>query len=73
VRKYNAGWLKRQLSRYMPVDVLVWRSVSVMVLRTYVHRNLGGKGLLRALYWLEERFPRFFGRYGQYPLIVIRK
>ena len=73
VRKYNAGWLKRQLSRYMPVDILVWRSVSVMVLRTYIHRKLSGKTLLRSLYRLEERFPRFFGQYGQYPLVVISK
>jgi len=25
------------------------------------------------VYWLEERFPRFFGENGQYPLIVIKK
>jgi len=25
------------------------------------------------IFWLEERFPRFFGENGQYPLIVIEK
>ena len=73
VRKYNAAWLKSELGQYMPVDILVWRSVSVMVLRTYVHTRLGGRALLRMLYSLEERFPRFFGKYGQYPMVVIRK
>jgi len=29
--------------------------------------------LLRLLFWCEERFPRFFGEHGQYPLVVIRK
>jgi hypothetical protein len=34
---------------------------------------LGGKALLKFVFWLEERFPRFFGENGQYPLIVIQK
>jgi len=28
---------------------------------------------LRLLFWLEEKFPHFFGENGKYPLIVIRK
>ena len=73
VRKYNARWLKRELEKFMPIEFFVWRSVSVMVLRLYIHPALGGRHLLRGLYWLEERIPHFFGVYGQYPTIVIRK
>ena len=57
----------------MPVEILVWRSVSVRFLRALVHHNLGGRVWLSLLYWLEERFPHFFGENGKYPLIVIRK
>jgi len=73
VRKYNAAWLKKELGQYMPVEILVWRSISVMVLRTYIHASFGGRALLRMLYLLEDCFPRFFGSYGQYPMVVIRK
>ncbi len=73
VRKYNARWLKRELEKFMRVEFFVWRSVSVMALRLYVQPALGGRHVLRGLYWLEERFPHFFGVYGQYPMIVIRK
>lgn len=73
VQKYNAGWLQRELGIYMPVDILVWRSASVKILRNYIHPRWGGRSLLRILFWLEERLPHFFGKYGQYPLIVIRK
>jgi SAM-dependent methyltransferase len=73
VRKYNAAWLKDELGSHMFVDILVWRSVSVKFLRHYVFERLGGRAFLRILYRLEERFPRFFGKYGQYPLVVIRK
>jgi hypothetical protein len=73
VQKYNAAWLKAELEGIVPIEILVWRSASVRLLRTFVHPKLAGKTLLRWLYALEEKHPRFFGENGQYPLIVIRK
>ncbi len=73
VRKYGADWLKQQLVPLMDFDIYVWRSVSVKHLRTFVHEGLGGRVLLRFLFWLEDRFPDFFGEKGQYPLVVIYK
>lgn len=73
VHKHDARWLKDNVGALMPVEVRVWRSVSVRFLRTFVHDGKGGRGLLRLLAWLEERFPRFFGEKGQYPLVVITK
>ncbi len=57
----------------MPVEILVWRSVSVRFMRSLIHPWLGGRYWLRLLYRLEERYPHWFGENGQYPLIVIRK
>jgi len=51
----------------------VWRAPSVPFLRFFIHEKLGGKALLRLIFVLEERFPAFFGRYGAYPMFVIRK
>lgn len=73
VRKYNARWLKRQLNQFVDVDIRVWRAVTVRDLRFYIREKFAGRSLLKALYWKEERFPRFFGKHGAYPLIVIRK
>jgi SAM-dependent methyltransferase len=73
VDKYNAGWLKRELGGKMPIEILVWRSLGGRTLRTYIHPALGGRFWLRVLYALEERFPRFFGENGAYPMIVIHK
>lgn len=56
-----------------PLEVKVWRSVSVPFLRLYVHRLLLGGYLLRWVYRMEERFPRFLGRHGYYPVLVIQK
>jgi hypothetical protein len=73
VSKNNPAWLRRVVGAEIPLEILVWRSVSVRFLRAFVHPRLGGRFFLRLLFWFEERFPRFFGENGQYPLIVIRK
>ena len=73
VKKYNAAWLKAELIGKVPIDILVWRSASVRFLRTFIHQKLAGKQLLRWLFALEEKYPRYFGENGQYPLIVIIK
>ena len=55
----------------MEFEILVWRSVSVRWLRALIHGLTGGRLWLRLLFWLEERFPRWFGENGQYPLVVV--
>ena len=73
IRKLDAAWLRQQLSGYMDYEIYPWRSVNVRFLRAVIHGPLGGRWWLRLLYRLEERYPRFLGEKGQYPLIVIRK
>jgi SAM-dependent methyltransferase len=73
IRKQDAAWLREQLGGRMNFEILVWRSVSVRWLRALVHRVSGGGLGLKLLYALEERFPHWFGEYGQYPLVVIKK
>lgn len=71
--RHDYDWVLNVVGAQMPLEIRVWRSVSVHFLRTLIHPRLGGRHLLRLLYWLEERFPHYFGKNGQYPLIVIRK
>jgi len=73
INRHGAEWLKGEVGSRMPVEVLVWRSVSVRFMRSLIHPWLGGRYWLRLLYRLEERYPHWFGENGQYPLIVIRK
>lgn len=73
IRKLDAAWLRQQLGSRMRFEIYPWRSVNVRFLRALVHAPLGGRLFLRLLYNLEERFPRYFGEKGQYPMVVIRK
>ncbi len=56
-----------------PLELHVWRSVSVQFTKAYIHPWLGGRWLLATLFRLEDRFPRWAGRLGQYPLLLIQR
>jgi len=73
IKKQNAAWLRARLDGKMSYEIRTWRSVNMRFLRALIQPRLGGRTWLRLLFWLEERFPHFFGEKGQYPLIVIRK
>jgi ubiquinone/menaquinone biosynthesis C-methylase UbiE len=73
VQRVSYSWLKQRLKTLPGFEVYVWRSVSTSFLRAFIHRRLWGAGWLRIIYGLEERAPRFFGRVGQYPMILFHK
>jgi SAM-dependent methyltransferase len=71
--KLDADRLRALLGKDFPVDIYVWRSVSVRFLRAMIKPWLLGRFWLALLYGLEELFPRYFGEKGQYPLITFAK
>ena len=73
VEKMTPAWLKKELYGVVRFRIYPWRSLSPRFMRWFIRPSLGGKGLLRLVYWLEESFPRFFGEAGQYPMIVITR
>jgi ubiquinone/menaquinone biosynthesis C-methylase UbiE len=73
VAEVNADYLKKTFKNEIPLDIFVWRSVSVRFLRAVIQPWNAGRLWLKLLYRLEERFPHYFGENGVYPLVVIRK
>ena len=73
VHKLDADGLRKLLGKDFPVEIRVWRSVSVRFLRAMIQPYLLGRFWLALLYGLEELFPRFFGEKGQYPMITFTK
>lgn len=73
INRNGVAWVKGEVAACMKVEIRVWRSASVRFLRSLIHPWLGGRYWLRLLFWLEERYPHWFGENGQYPLIVIAK
>jgi ubiquinone/menaquinone biosynthesis C-methylase UbiE len=71
---YDPDTLLAELARLqIPAELQPWRSLSVRFLRAVIQPWLAGRSLLRLVYKLEEKYPVFFGRNGQYPLIVLHK
>ena len=73
VEKMTPRWLKEELKGAVTFKIYPWRSLSPRFMRWFVRPRFGGKAYLHLIFWLEERFPRFFGENGQYPLIVVSK
>ncbi|MEW5942003.1 MAG: class I SAM-dependent methyltransferase, partial [Chloroflexota bacterium] len=73
VSKMTPEWLKQELGDVLDFEIYPWRSLSTRFLRWFIRPRAGGRFILRSIFWLEERFPRFFGENGQYPVIEFRK
>jgi ubiquinone/menaquinone biosynthesis C-methylase UbiE len=70
---YDFNWINQRVISFYDGAIYSWRSISVPSMRGIIHSWLGGKLWLKLLFVLEDHFPYFFARVGQYPLIVIRK
>jgi SAM-dependent methyltransferase len=73
VQKMTPQRLHSELKGLIQYEIFAWRSLSPRFMQWFVRPGLGGVALLSLVYCLEEEFPHFFGRHGQYPLIVIYK
>ena len=73
IRKTSAKWFKSVMDGVLPYEIRVWRSVSVKFLRSVIQPEWAGRFWLKVLYRFEEWFPHYFGKNGQYPMIIISK
>ena len=73
VQKMTPGRLRRELQGVLSYEIHAWRSLSPRFMQWFIKPGWAGEALLRLIFGLEERFPRFFGEKGQYPMIVIGK
>lgn len=55
------------------IQILPWRSFASHHQKALIPNNKYGKILLNILFDLEERFPDFFVRHFQYPMIILKK
>jgi len=70
--RHSNEWWKR-FGDIADVNIFPWRSFSSDVQKKLIPDNKLGKKMLAVLFNLEERFPVFFVKHFQYPMIVLSK
>ncbi|MBN2519399.1 MAG: methyltransferase domain-containing protein [Bacteroidales bacterium] len=69
---HSPRWFKK-LGFGDKLNFYCWRSTNKIFLNLYIHKFLFGKKILNCLSKLEDKHPKFFGRFGIYPVIIIEK
>ena len=70
---HSLGWFRNNFTYSKKIDVYCWRSTNKYFLNLYVHKWLGGENLLKCLRKSEDKHPKFWGKFGEYPIIIINK
>ena len=69
---YPASWF-RKFEFGKDVEIFCWRSVNKFFLDSFIHESFGEKKFLAWLQKKEDQYPKFFGKIGDYPIIIISK
>lgn len=70
---FDLRWFQQEIATKAPLKLAVWRSLSVEFMKSYIHGRTAGRLILGIFFRLEQRWPAFFGRHGNYPMFVITK
>jgi len=70
---HSLGWFKRNFEFSKNIEFYCWRSTNNYFLNLYIHNRFFGKKLLEKLKRSEDKHTKFWGKFGEYPVIVINK
>ena len=70
---YPESWFRKAFAFGKEIEIYCWRSVNKRFLDLFIHESFGGKKILNWLQNKEDKYPKFFGKIGDYPILIIRK
>jgi ubiquinone/menaquinone biosynthesis C-methylase UbiE/uncharacterized protein YbaR (Trm112 family) len=70
---HSLRWFKRNFEFSQNIDFYCWRSTNKYFLNLYIHKWFFGSKLLEKLKNSEDKHPKFWGRFGEYPVVLIKK
>ena len=73
VQQQNYDWFSQQIKKQYNASLSVYSGISRSFSQTFLREKWMGKQLVAAIYQLENMFPTFLGRWGQYPVFIIQK
>jgi ubiquinone/menaquinone biosynthesis C-methylase UbiE len=66
-------WFARELRRPFNAQLRVYSAISRSFSNTFIREKAFGKFIAKGLYHLENLFPALLGRWGQYPVFILKK
>jgi hypothetical protein len=70
---HSLRWFKRNFEFSQNIDFYCWRSTNKYFLNLYIHKWCFGSKQLEKLKNSEDKHPKFWGRFGEYPVVLIKK
>ena len=73
VQQQNYDWFSRHIKKQYHARLEVYSAISRSFSHTFLRKKMFGYQLSAFIYWLEDKFPKLMGRWGQYPVFVLNK
>ncbi len=70
---HSPRWFKKSFYFGKDIEFYAWRSTNKFFMNIYIHKWLFGKKILDKLIQVEDKYPKFMGKFGEYAAIVITK
>lgn len=73
VQQQNHDWFAREINKRFNARLRVYSAISRSFSNTFIRKKAFGRQLSGFIFFLENTFPKVMGRWGQYPVFIIRK
>lgn len=73
LQQQDYEWFARDIKEPYEARLEVYSAISRSFSNTFIHEKAFGRQLSGFIYQMENLFPSFLGRWGQYPVFLIRK
>lgn len=73
INQQTYRWYARELRKPFHAQLRVYSSITRSFSNTFIREKAMGRQLSLLIFRLEDLFPSFFGRYGQYPVFVVNR
>lgn len=73
VNQQNYDWFHHEIRERYHARLEVYSAISRSFSHTFIRGKRFGTWLSNAIFFLEERFPSWLGKYGQYPVFLLQR
>ena len=73
LQQQDYSWFQNDLQKPYNARLRVYSAISRSFSNTFIKEKAFGKQIASFIFWLENKFPKALGRWGQYPVFILEK